>query len=244
LDKLKTLPYKFVTNSYYTKGWLKRWGINSEVLYPYLDNAYINIDSESLYKKDMILSVGRFFKHLHSKQHKEIITAFENMKKNNEQFKNYKLVLAGGLKDEDQDYFDSLQELINDNESIKLMPNLSFDHLFRLYQSARFFWHFTGFGVDPDNYPERLEHLGITPLEAMACGCITFAYDAGGPQEIIETAKTGYLFDKEEGLFEQMKNIVEDETKQYHIKLKAKSYIKKNFSYKKFDQRVNDLCFV
>lgn len=241
LSKIKTFPYTFLANSRYTQGWLKKWGIRAEVLYPYLDNPYIYIDSESLYKKDIILSVGRFFGHLHTKQHPEIIEAFKQLKKTYPVFKNYKLVLAGGVKDEDKHYVDELRQRVEHDDSITVLPNAPFVHLFDLYKSSRFYWHFTGYGVDAEEHPERVEHLGITPLEAMACGCLTMAYNAGGPQEIIEQKKTGYLFSSEEELFSYMNYLHNNETKQYQMKIHAKQFIKTHFSYKHFKKNIETL---
>ena len=44
--------------------------------------------------------------------------------------------------------------------------------------------HAAGFGVDPDEFPETLEHFGITPIEAASFGCIPVVYGQGGPREL------------------------------------------------------------
>jgi glycosyltransferase involved in cell wall biosynthesis len=241
--KLKTAPFTFIANSHYTQSWLSHWGISSEVLYPYLDDPYIHIDAESLYKKDIILSVGRFFGHLHTKQHPQVIESFKKLKKEHPSFEHYQLVLAGGVKDEDRTYFDELQQRVDGDESISLLPNIPFHRLFDLYKSSRFYWHFTGYGVDPEKHPEQVEHLGITPLEAMACGCLTMAYDAGGPRELIEHEKNGCLFKTEDELFSSMQTFHDNETKQYQMKLQAKRFIKQTFSRKQFEKRVTEVLF-
>src|SRR3989344_1839839 len=35
LNKLKTFNYQFITNSIFTKKWLNKWGVQSDVIYPY-----------------------------------------------------------------------------------------------------------------------------------------------------------------------------------------------------------------
>ena len=45
--------------------------------------------------------------------------------------------------------------------------------------------HAAGFGVDPDEFPETLEHFGITPVEAASFGCIPVVYGQGGPKEVV-----------------------------------------------------------
>ena len=47
--------------------------------------------------------------------------------------------------------------------------------------------HAAGFGVDADEFPERLEHFGITPIEAASFGCIPVVYGQGGPREVVRT---------------------------------------------------------
>lgn len=42
-------------------------------------------------------------------------------------------------------------------------------------------------------YTPSFEHLGIVPLEAMACGLPVLAVDNGGPQETIIDGQTGLL---------------------------------------------------
>lgn len=42
-------------------------------------------------------------------------------------------------------------------------------------------------------YTPSFEHLGIVPLEAMACGLPVLAVNNGGPQETIIDGETGYL---------------------------------------------------
>ncbi len=41
-NRVKHLNWKFVANSYFTQSHLNTWGIDSTVLYPYLDTNFIN----------------------------------------------------------------------------------------------------------------------------------------------------------------------------------------------------------
>ena len=45
--------------------------------------------------------------------------------------------------------------------------------------------HAAGFGVDADEFPEMLEHFGITPIEAASFGCIPVVYGQGGPLDVV-----------------------------------------------------------
>ena len=55
--------------------------------------------------------------------------------------------------------------------------------------------HAAGFGVDADEFPERLEHFGITPIEAASFGCIPVVYGQGGPREVVHTLGCETAFD-------------------------------------------------
>jgi glycosyltransferase involved in cell wall biosynthesis len=241
LNKFKIANYRFITHSQFTKKHLADLGIESLLLYPYLAQEFILAEPETFKKEKIILSVGRFFKHLHSKNQDKIISSFTKLKKNSETFRNYKLVLAGGLKQEDNLYFESLKKLTGDDQSIIFKPNVNFHELHELYKKSQFYWHFTGLGVDEKTHPEEVEHLGITPLEAMSMGCMTFCVNAGGPKEIVEDGKTGFLFQTEGELATKMNEIVDKRQNQAKIRRRAKDYILATFTFPKFQKSVQEL---
>lgn len=241
VNKFKTKSYKFISNSPFTERKLSSWGIKSQTILPYLDDAFINVKVNDLKKEKIILSVGRFFEHLHSKQQFELINAYKKLKQFYPMLKEFKLILAGGLKEEDKQYFNRLKKIANDDSSISILSNLPFAELLSLYKKASCFWHFTGFAVDENKYPEQVEHLGISPLEAMATGNIVFCYAAGGPKEIIEDGNNGFLFENEDELFEKMLLSYSNTRLQENIRLSAKKYVTKNFNYLKFRKRVEEV---
>jgi glycosyltransferase involved in cell wall biosynthesis len=239
INKIKTGNYEFISNSMYTAKWLKKWGVNSTVIYPYIQKEFFNNFATN--KEKIILSVGRFFKHLHSKRQDMAIEYFLELQKTNEQFKDYKLILAGNLKTEDQEYFDELKTLANNNPNIEFKTNCSFDDLLVLYNKSQYYWHMAGIDVNENQTPEKVEHLGITPLEAMASGCIVMAYSAGGLKEIIKHDETGYLYLSKEQLLRNMQNTFENKEKQLEISKNAHDYVKNTFSYDIFKHRVEEI---
>lgn len=241
LNRLKTFNFRFITNSRFTHLWLKKWGIENDYIYPYISDEFLHLDLKELKKERIILSVGRFFKHFHAKKQGIIINLFKKIKQRSPLFKNFKLILAGGLKEEDREYFNQLKKLTEADSSIILKPNLNFNELYKLYKLATFYWHFTGFGVDENKHPEMVEHLGIAPLEAMASGCPAFCYKAGGPKELIEDGETGFLFSDEKELMEKMRSLVEDLNRQRRVVFNAQKYVSKNFSYEVFKKRVKEV---
>ena len=64
-------------------------------------------------------------------------------------------------------------------------PNIARDDLAALYERSAVLVHAAGYGVDPDEFPESLEHFGITPVEASSFGCIPVVYGQGGPSDVI-----------------------------------------------------------
>lgn len=241
LNKIKLLNYSFITNSFFTQKRLAEWGINAEIIYPYIENHLLNLDSTSLKKESIILSVGRFFPHLHSKRQDVLIKFFLKAQAQHPQFSSYKLVFAGGLMPSDQDYFNSLIQLAEGSKSIVFYPNIDSNKLKTLYKKSQFYWHAAGYGVDQLKHPELVEHLGITPLEAMSAGCISFCYKAGGPIELIKDGVNGFLFKNFDDLIKKMLIVMPDKNLQTAIKSNAKTFLKLNFSYDVFKHRVNEV---
>lgn len=241
INKLKILNVKFISNSKFTQNCLSKWGIKSEVIYPYIDQGYLDFEINNTKKEKIILSVGRFFKHLHAKKHDIIINAFKEMKKKNESLKDFKLILAGGLKQEDQEYLNNLKELIGNDTSISLKTNIPHKELAELYKKSMIYWHFAGYGIDEMVNPELVEHLGITPLEAMATGCIAFCYEAGGPKEIIKDGINGFLFNNLNELENKTLAIIKNEDFRKKVQNSAKKFVKDNFNYSVFKERVNEV---
>jgi glycosyltransferase involved in cell wall biosynthesis len=86
--------------------------------------------------------------------------------------------------------------------------------------------------------------LGITPLEAMAAGCLTFCYKAGGPRILIKDGLNGFLFNSDKELIKKMESIIFDKKKQKSIKKNAYDFVFKNFSYEVFKEKVVKLLLI
>jgi glycosyltransferase involved in cell wall biosynthesis len=241
LNRIKTSNSVFITHSNFNRQHLKTWGIDAKLIYPYISNEYIEMDTDNFEKDKIILTVGRFFKHLHAKRQDVIINTFKKLKQEISLLNDFKLILAGGLKEEDKGYFEELKQLINGDPTMTLIANPTFADLLTLYSKSMMYWHFAGFNIDENRNPELAEHLGIAPLEAMASGCITFCYRAGGPKELILDGKNGFLFGSEEELKEKILSIIDDDEKQKDIRLTAKKYVKNSFRYEVFKKNVEKI---
>jgi glycosyltransferase involved in cell wall biosynthesis len=240
INKLKTANVQFISNSQFTQSQLSRWGITSEYIYPYIENTLLDIDIQQTHKEKIILSVGRFFKHLHSKRQDIMIDMFKKLKQENDEIKDFRLILAGGLKEEDKDYFKDLGNKITDEDGIILKPNVSYQEKIELYKKSALYWHFAGYGIDENKNPDLVEHLGITPLEAMSGGCIDFCYRAGGLKEIITDGTNGYLFNSYEELKEKTSTFLE-KSDHSAMQQEAKKSVLEKFSYDVFKKRVKEV---
>lgn len=243
MNRMKTAASIFISNSQYTQSWLARWGVQSTVIYPYVSGAFFQEDGLQhavgpQNSRPVILTVGRFFESLHSKRQDLAIETFQQLQSQDERFHDAQLVLAGSVDEADRPYLDRLQTMIGDNPQITLAVNPPFSELLEMYRKARYFWHFAGYGIDEQKAPHRVEHLGITPLEAMASQTLTCCYRAGGPTELITHGENGILFSSQEELIQQMIDLQSDEQQSNTMIANAYSYVKERFSYGPFAQRV------
>ncbi len=195
IDRVKLKNWQIKnTNSEFTKKQVtKAWQTEVQfVHYPKVELS--EIDCQKVKKQKVILHVGRFFKQLHSKRQDVLVDIFAKLitafpKETND----WQLVLVGSV--EDESYYQEVlakvkkinKKYSNDTtkKRIKLSTNVSRKELLKYYCHASIYWHATGFGVDEVKYPEKMEHFGITTIEAMASGCVPVVYGQGGQPEIL-----------------------------------------------------------
>ena len=152
---------------------------------------YPPVDIEQFYpanKKNIILSVGRFFVGGHCKKQLEMIKAFKEIYNGNDTLKGWEYHLVGGVSNNkrDQEYLKKCRREAQDYP-IYFHINAPFKDLKTLYSNAKIFWHAAGFGEDETKHPERMEHFGITTIEAMASGCVPIVINKGGQPEIVRS---------------------------------------------------------
>lgn len=238
VNKLKWRQAIFVCISKFTERFVGTWtGEPTQLLYPYIDDSFFKLFTPLKEKRKKILSVGRFFGHLHSKNHGVLIDAFNELQKN-PKFKSYELHLVGGLQESDRDYFDSIVKKAAGNKHIIIHPNEPAEGLRKLYKESEFYWHAAGYGVDEMTEPHRVEHFGITPLEAMSAGCIVFCHNSGGPKELIKSGQTGMLYDDRAGVVTAMNELLTHRDELEKIQKRAYSFVTEQFNYTKFRANV------
>src|SRR3989344_3051963 len=183
-----------IYNSQFTQDYIeKEWPVNGKVIYPPVSTDFF----KPLKKKKQIISVGRFFGYLKDKKHQILINVFESLVDENN-LNDWSLHLVGAASDGDKDYIDELRHEGN-KYKISIHPNLPFEDLKKLFGESVIYWHASGY---QESDPRKMEHFGITIVEAMASGCIPVVVNKGGAKEIIENKVNGYLWNE----IEELKN--------------------------------------
>src|SRR5699024_11124336 len=153
-------------------------------------------------KENIIISCGRFFVASHSKKQLEMVRFFV---KNQEIFKNYQYHLVGAVFDEPKDraYLERIKKLASMTDNVSIHENCPYEELMDLYKRAKIFWHATGYGVNEKEEPEKMEHFGITTIEAMSNGAVPVVINKGGQRETVLDGVTGYTWNTEEECVEK-----------------------------------------
>ena len=236
-SKLRTYD-KIIANSFYTKKWAEKYYQRKiEVLYPPIDTEQFF----PLTKKNIILSVGRFFVGGHCKKQLEMIKIFKQLYEENDLLKGWEYHLIGGADDniESQNYLKNCKEMAQ-NYPIYLHINLPFKVLKELYGKAKIFWHATGLGEDDKKHPERMEHFGITTVEGMSAGCVPIVINKGGQPEIVRNKIDGFTWNNIKELKSYTLELVNNEAL---LKKMSRKSIKRSeeFSLKEFNKRVKQI---
>lgn len=205
LTRLKLKKYNhIVCNSNFTKLFIdKSFDISSEVIYPPVDVKSIKPQA----KADIILSVGRFSDtQLHPKKQEVLVEVFKEVYKKNP---SWRLVLIGQAKKEDEKYLRKLKKSTR-GYAIRILENLAVEKLRNYYSTAKIYWHATGFGEDEHKNPEKMEHFGISTVEAQAGGAVPVVIDRGGQREIVEDGKSGRLWSTKAELYEATLSLIDN----------------------------------
>lgn len=166
---------------------------NAHVLFVPLNNQ-TSLDKT---KKNYILSVGRFFPHLHNKKQLEMVQFFKEMIQGG--LKNTYLYLVGSVDPGAKEYLKQVKEEAA-GLPIKILTTITFSQLQNLYGGAKVYWHAAGYGEDLVTHPEKAEHFGVVTLEAMSHGAIPVVFNGGGQPELIHDTYDGFVWETKESL--------------------------------------------
>jgi glycosyltransferase involved in cell wall biosynthesis len=194
---------KIVCNSNFTKQVIdNEYGVNSVFVYPPVDTEGIKPKR----KENTILFVGRFSQLKQVKGQNILIDCFKKFV--DKGYSNWKLILAGGTEVGVSDYLEQLTKQ-KEGYSIEIIKGPDYKMIKDLYGKARIYWSAVGFGQDDVKEPDKVEHFGISIVEAMASGAVPIVYNAGGHKEIINNGVTGYVWNTPQELVKLTCNLID-----------------------------------
>ncbi len=225
---------RFVTLSEYGRRWTQQWwGADSQVISPPV------LMRDTGEKEQLIVSVGRFFGEDsgHSKRQLEMVKAFRMLLEQG--VTGWRLVLIGGCAPEHREYAMAVRaEAAGLPVEVRIgAPGAVLDD--RLAR-ASIYWHAAGYGSDLTENPERAEHFGIAPIEAMSAGAVPVVFDAAGPAEVVEPGRTGLLYHSLEQLAAATRRLIEDEPYRQRLSVAARERAL-HYRRDRFEQDVRDL---
>jgi glycosyltransferase involved in cell wall biosynthesis len=203
-----------IINGDYTGEWVwKRWNLQpTSKLYPPV-NMY-NPGSTPRDKENIILSVSRF-EISGSKKQLELLQAFSEMcRQHPAETRAWKLVMMGGSTPGNT-YLGELEEAAAEAQcAVEIRANAAVKEIKDYYRRAALFWH--ACGLD-ETRPERVEHFGMTTVEAMQNCCVPIVIDGGGQREIVEHGESGFRFSTLQELQDLSLSIMNDSQRCQHM---------------------------
>jgi len=220
-----------VANSEFTRTWVDRyWGCDSEVVYP---PVTMHVPRA---KEPTILSVGRFFPaHMgHSKKQLELVRAFRALV--DQGVRGWTLHLVGGCSDAGREYVDDVRR-VAEGYPVRIHVDVTGAQLEALYGAASIYWHASGLGEDARRHPGRLEHFGITTVEAMSAGAVPVVIGLAGQLETVRHGVDGFHFQSLGGLVALTRQLIDDERARQRMSSSAITRARA-FDLEAFEQRL------
>lgn len=238
--KLNFWPIK-TSNSFFTKKQIeKNW--KTKIDHVHWTAAVDKKELKPLVKKKIILNVGRFFSAAGSKHCKRQDILVEVFKKMCDQgLKNWQLILAGSIdKGKDNEAYAGGIKKLAKGYPVNIKHEISFSKLQKYYGQAKIYWHATGFGLDENEKPEAMEHLGISTIEAMAAGCVPIVIKKGGQKEIVTEQTNGLLWETKEELIEKTLQVMKNKKLWEELSIDAQKRAN-DFSKEKFCEKLKKI---
>lgn len=235
LNKMKLFRVdKLICNSEFTKKIIdQEYGVESVVIYPPIDTSHIKPKR----KENIILNVARFSDLLQNKGQEILARSFKKLVDSG--VGDWKLVLVGGNEVGVTDNIIKLEKL-SKGYPIEIIKSPNFRFLKDLYGRAKIFWSASGFGEDEEKNPEKVEHFGITAVEAMSAGTIPILFFAGGFKEIVGDGVNGFLWERSSDLISKTRKIMGNTSLRVSLARKAQEDSKK-YSYEEFRRKIIEL---
>lgn len=215
---------RILTNSANSQGRIRQYlHRDAEILHPAVDaKLYSCKDSEQFFFYPSRITPEKRFEWA--------ISAFKAFKK--KAHGRWKLVIAGSLLHTRPDhvaYYERIREALGSDGTIML--DVSEDTLRDLYS------HCWAVLYTPVN-----EDFGIVPLEAGASGKPCIAVNEGGPREVVQNGKTGFLVDGTEQMAAKMLWLIERPKTAEQMGHMARKRVALGFSWERFFERFDKIA--
>lgn len=130
----------------------------------------------------------------------------------------------------DKKYFNLLKKIAH-GKKVDFIQNASDQHLLELYQSANVFLQGSTHKDIYGNIIQKPELMGLTTLEAMACGLPVIVSDAGSLPEMVPDNSVGRIFGTHDELLSIFDEYVNGKWPTNHASKQARDYVVKNYSF-------------
>lgn len=214
--------------------------------YPYADTKSIAFHPAKNRSRN-IVAVGRFMDPSHTdlqaKRQDALVEAFLlGCQRYGWHERDWELHLIGAIEPAPvhRDFVTRLQKQAK-GYPIFFHHDVSYAELHKHYEEASLFWHAAGLGVDEENEPQRVEHFGMTVIEAMAHGCIPIVMNRGGLKETVDHSKNGFRFESVGELTELTNEVMSaSPTRKRKLRVAAREKSLK-FSLENFCSTIDDM---
>jgi glycosyltransferase involved in cell wall biosynthesis len=188
-------------------------------------------------KEKIILNVGRFFSHLHSKRQDVIVDMFQRLLNEHPRLtKGWKLVLIGGV--EDADYARQVTAMAADLP-VEIYHDVTRQELIDWFQRASIYWHATGYRVNAQKEPEKVEHFGITTVEAMAAGNAPIVIGKGGQIEVVGPDLADWTWLTKRDCLKKTLQVIKNSDLRHDLQQQARRRAR-HFGQEQFEQKIAD----
>jgi alpha-1,3/alpha-1,6-mannosyltransferase len=155
------------------------------------------------------------------------LDAYEKFRENNPDT-DFRLVIAGGVNEEKQEYYEDIKERAKDIKGVEVKSDVPGDEWEDLYRNA---YSILFCAINED--------WGIIPIEAGSYEKPIISVNEGGPTESVLQEETGLLVDDAEEMAEAMEKLVEDEELVGEMGQKGKKR-SKEYTWGKFVTKFDD----
>jgi glycosyltransferase involved in cell wall biosynthesis len=195
----------FVYSDFVRSALAEHHHLTTTVLHPPIDDF-----AGTIPKEQAILSVGRIFHGAYNdKRYDVLIDAFSALCRQHKS--RWEYWIAGSCADDpaSQAWLAALKKRA-EGYPVYFSVNAPYTVLATLYGRASLFWHAAGYAVDERLHPERTEHFGMSPLEAMSARCVPLVVNAGGTRETVEDGVSGFHWSTTDELLNRTGRLIEN----------------------------------